>query len=85
VKVLIPTYFPSIGVSVLLHKACHKNKKTRNTFNIDNVKVAPDSERRETFEALILAYFPLTGVSVICLKSCNKNGKMANISLDKIH
>ena len=39
-----------------------KNKKMEGTFYINNVKIPPDSEHRETFEAPILACFPFTGV-----------------------
>jgi len=31
----------------------------------------PDSDHRETFEALIPAYFPFTGVSALLQKTCH--------------
>ena len=37
-----------------------KNKRTESAFNINNLNIPPDSERRETFEARILVYFPNT-------------------------
>jgi hypothetical protein len=43
-----------MAFSALPLKAFIKNKKTGERFEIRNLKLPPDSEHRETFEALIL-------------------------------
>jgi hypothetical protein len=43
-------------------KPVKKNKKMESTFKAKNLNLPPDSERSETFEAVIPAYFPITGL-----------------------
>jgi hypothetical protein len=43
-------------------KPVKKNKKMESMFKAKNLNLPPDSERSETFEALIPAYFPFTGL-----------------------
>ncbi len=70
---LIPAHFLfTTGVSALPQKTRHSNKKAGDSFRIKNFKQPPDSDRRETFGALIPAYFPFTGVSDFPLNFCHK-------------
>jgi len=55
-------------------KVCLENKKRGSTFEANNLHIVADSERRETFEALIPlrgvlkrvpAYIPFTGVNLL--------------------
>jgi len=43
-------------------KSVIKNKKIESAFKVISINRPPDSDRRETFGALIPAYFPFTGV-----------------------
>jgi hypothetical protein len=54
-----------IQFSALLMKASLKNKKKGSAFEANNLDIVEDSERRETFEALIPAYFPFSGVNLL--------------------
>ena len=56
-----PVCYKNLNISALPLKG-YKNKKSGDTIEIKNLKLPPDSERRETFEALILLKGALNGV-----------------------